>query len=597
MTRLELGDSLEVLKELDENSVDSLVTDPPGGIRFMGKKWDSDKGGRDEWVAWLRGIMEAALRALKPGGHGLVWSIPRTSHWTAWALETAGFEIRDNIVDHIQGQGMAKGANISKAIDKMLDVEREVIGYRPIAYPDSDCWGTPNRNSSNKGIQDGNVYGGGREEFEKGYGKGREVTAPATPEAAQFEGWHSNLKPSQEIWWLVRKPLSEKTIAANVLKWGTGGINVDACRIAGPPSLGGNTSGETALGQGSGWNKHENRPIPIDRTMSKGRWPANVMFSHIGTLPCPECGGSGEFPVEEHRDCCGFVRRLDNCPTCDGNGEVEGCRKVGTKKVKGSHCTTGIWGGSSFGVGKGNDGTREDIKLGHLDPDGKETVEDWECVPGCPVAELDEMSGIRKSSPVGFNRAIGGNDGHEGWKRPAQERESYQRPGELPSNYTDSGTASRFFYQPKAAQNEKVLYCVACKAVFPIKDRKNHLPHVEGHEKGCIAMHPTQKSISLMGYLVKLVTPPGGVVLDPFMGTGSTGVACRDLGFDFIGIDADPISVKIARYRTEVPKSQREALWSESLNVAPENDGTELEEEELGILGMFMGDPTSDPNV
>ncbi|MHC4780172.1 MAG: site-specific DNA-methyltransferase, partial [Planctomycetota bacterium] len=148
MIQLEQGDCLEVLQQLDENSVDSLVTGPPAGVFFMGRSWDNDKGGRDEWVAWFESIMVEALRVLKPGGHGLVWSLPRTSHWTAWALETARFEIRDSTV-HVRGQGMVKGFDISKAIDKLLDAERE-------------------------------------------------TSAPATPEAAQWAGWDAHQKPAQE---------------------------------------------------------------------------------------------------------------------------------------------------------------------------------------------------------------------------------------------------------------------------------------------------------------------------------------------------------------------------------------------------------------
>ena len=93
--RLILGDCFEKLKNLETNSVDSLVTDPPAGIGFMGNSWDHHKGGRAEWVAWMAEVMRECHRVMKPGAHGLVWAIPRTSHWTATALEDAGFEVRD----------------------------------------------------------------------------------------------------------------------------------------------------------------------------------------------------------------------------------------------------------------------------------------------------------------------------------------------------------------------------------------------------------------------------------------------------------------------------------------------------------------------
>ena len=121
------GDCLEVLRGFPDNSIDALITDPPAGIGFMGKEWDSGKGGRDKWITWLCEIMLECKRVLKPGAHGLVWAIPRTSHWTAMAIEDAGFEIRDKFV-HLFGSGFPKSLNISKAIDKQAGVERKVIG-------------------------------------------------------------------------------------------------------------------------------------------------------------------------------------------------------------------------------------------------------------------------------------------------------------------------------------------------------------------------------------------------------------------------------------------------------------------------------------
>jgi site-specific DNA-methyltransferase (adenine-specific) len=108
------GDCLEVLKRMKANSIDSLVTDLPAGISFMGKDWDHHKGGRESWLAWMKEIMQECLRVFKPGAHGLVWAIPRTSHRTATALEEAGFEIRD-VVTHIFGSGFPKSLDVSKA--------------------------------------------------------------------------------------------------------------------------------------------------------------------------------------------------------------------------------------------------------------------------------------------------------------------------------------------------------------------------------------------------------------------------------------------------------------------------------------------------
>ena len=117
-------DCLEALKDLESDSIDSLVTDPPAGISFMGKDWDSNKGGRDQWIDWLTQVMAECFRVLKPGAHGLVWAIPRTSHWTATALENAGFEVRD-VITHLFGTGFPKSLDISKAIDKAAGATRE----------------------------------------------------------------------------------------------------------------------------------------------------------------------------------------------------------------------------------------------------------------------------------------------------------------------------------------------------------------------------------------------------------------------------------------------------------------------------------------
>jgi len=249
------GDCLEKLKELADNSVDAIVTDPPAGISFMNKEWDSNKGGRDEWMQWLTEVMTEAKRVLKHGGHALVWAIPRTSHWTAMAIENAGFEVRD-CVYHIQSQGFPKSLNVSKAIDKKFGAEREVIRSRKL-------------------------FGGGRRlkgvMFEED-GKDTDTfnyTAPATDKAKQYDGYGSQLKPAVECWWLCRKPLSEKSIVDNVLKHGTGAINIDKSRIPTEDKVQINFyKGEDAMGKMKDnpvKNKTEYAPL------SQGRFPANLI--------------------------------------------------------------------------------------------------------------------------------------------------------------------------------------------------------------------------------------------------------------------------------------------------------------------------------
>jgi hypothetical protein len=206
-------DCLNVLREMPDNSVDSIVTDPPYGISFMAKKWDYDVPSVEVW--------KEALRVLKPGGHALIACGTRTQHRMVCNIEDAGFEIRD-VVSWIYGSGFPKSLNISKAIDKAAGAERK-LGARKASARDckrADGWERPHHLDHNHASK-----------FE---------SEPATEAAKQWDGWGTALKPACEFFTLCRKPLSEKTVATNVLKWGTGGINIDGCRVG--------TNGETRKG-------------------------------------------------------------------------------------------------------------------------------------------------------------------------------------------------------------------------------------------------------------------------------------------------------------------------------------------------------------
>ncbi|MGI9159775.1 MAG: DNA-methyltransferase [Saprospiraceae bacterium] len=263
---LYLGDCLDVLATLPAESVDAIVTDPPAGIAFMGKHWDQDKGGRDAWIAWMQDVAAECLRVLKPGGHALVWAIPRTSHWTGQAWEQAGWQPRDKIY-HAFGSGFPKSLDISKALDKMAGAEREVIG--------------PNRFANVNGESNLNCYGAASRPSE---------TAPATEAARQWNGWGTALKPAVEEWWLFRKPLIG-TVAQNILAHGVGGLNVGGCRVK--------TEGEQPSGSGrragSGNTyglKHWFAPQGGNGgnvTPEAGRFPANLIHDGseevVGVFP------------------------------------------------------------------------------------------------------------------------------------------------------------------------------------------------------------------------------------------------------------------------------------------------------------------------
>ena len=181
------GNSLEVLKTLEDNSVDSIVTDPPYELGFMGKKWDGTG------IAYNVELWKECLRVLKPGGHLLAFGGTRTYHRMTCAIEDAGFEIRD-CIQWLYGSGFPKSHDISKAIDKKLGAEREVIGVDDVFL---------RRNPNNTGVgrivtkSDGTTLDGRKTPYKKSEHAGS-ITAPATPEAQEWEGWGTALKPANE---------------------------------------------------------------------------------------------------------------------------------------------------------------------------------------------------------------------------------------------------------------------------------------------------------------------------------------------------------------------------------------------------------------
>ena len=204
---------------MDAQTIDAIVTDPPYGIGFMGKGWDCSVPGEH--------FAREALRVLKPGGHLIAFAATRTVHRLAVALEDAGFEIRDQIA-WLQWQGFPKSLDVSKAIDRAAGAEREVVAEKtsPDGKPASTRLAKRLRGAGAGGIA-GDKYG----TYKNDPIKTTMITATATEDAKRWSGWGTALKPAFEPAILVRKPL-EGTVAANVLKWGTGAINVDACRYA-----------------------------------------------------------------------------------------------------------------------------------------------------------------------------------------------------------------------------------------------------------------------------------------------------------------------------------------------------------------------------
>lgn len=257
------GDCKEEIRKLiaEGIQVDSIVTDPPYELGFMGKSWDST-GIANDIELW-----KLALQILKPGGHLLAFGATRTYHRLACAIEDAGFEIRDSIrylqemhyPAYVYGQGFPKSLNISKAIDKMAGKEREVVGAGQ--YSDKKPNGSAGVNSVGLNNTPGYLE-----------------TKPATDLAKQWDGWGSGLKPAFEPIVMARKPLSEKNIASNVIKHGTGGINIDGCRVGTSENLNGGaySSGKSVAmfspGNGGGFVRQEGL-----YKQPSGRFPANLI--------------------------------------------------------------------------------------------------------------------------------------------------------------------------------------------------------------------------------------------------------------------------------------------------------------------------------
>lgn len=425
MYKLYCGDSLEVMKGMPSNWIDSVITDPPYGIEFMGKNWDFGIPGVEYW--------KEALRVAKPGATLFAFGGTRTHHRLMVAIEDSGWIIRD-VIMWIYGSGMPHGLNISKGIDKAAGAEREVIGKRNINYSDTDTWGVSHKSGRSKSKT---IFGHGRTNVNPG--GTRNTTAPATESAELWDGWNTQLKPAWEPIIVAMKPVDEDFVN-NALTHGVAGYNVDGSRIPTGESLtvaATKRYNNTTSGGGLDFGRQDE---------PGGRYPANVIFD-----------GSDDV--------------LDLFPH--------------TKTIGGE---TGVRGKNSIF------GTR---------PNQTNTV-----------------------------------------------RKNYKEPG---------GSTARFFYCAKAAKTDKhaglqdffwkVDKTAAIGYTRIDEDEYNTLtPRKRAHGN----IHTTVKPAALMEYLNRLTkTPTGGIVLDPFNGSGSTGVGAIANGRDFVGIDLSQEYIDITTARLD----------------------------------------------
>ena len=305
--RVFLGDCRDVLKSLPDNSVDSVVTDPPYELGFMGKKWDSSG------IAYDVTVWAECLRVLKPGGHLLAFGGSRTYHRLGVAIEDAGFEIRDTIA-WISSKTFPKSLNVSKAIDKKLGVNRKIVGS-------SRGVGVAAEDNLHGGINRGAVG-------VKQVAVDIPVTEAGSDEARQWEGWGTGLKQVVEPVVLARKPL-DGTVAENTLRWGVGGINIDKTRIATGDRFGGGakaTSGFVNGYEGDGWQPGS----------AQGRWPANVILDEVSAGLLDEQSGVSVSKVANRGDVnfghfAGYAENgaslKDETATIRGHGDSGGASR------------------------------------------------------------------------------------------------------------------------------------------------------------------------------------------------------------------------------------------------------------------------------
>jgi site-specific DNA-methyltransferase (adenine-specific) len=522
-----LGDCAEKMRTLADNSIDAIVTDPPYGLAFMGANWDYGVPGEMFW--------REALRVAKPGAHLLAFGGTRTYHRLACAIEDAGWEIRDCIM-WVYGSGFPKSMDVSKAIDKMLGAERtEVIGSRHRnvkPYDDGNGW---NANNTTGDYQ---------------------YMAPATPEAAAWQGWGTCLKPAVEPIVVARKPL-EGTVAANVLKYGTGAINIDACRVPTEEVI------ETNGNRGSAkiYGKYNGMASRQSEGQKLGRFPANLihdgsdevlaLFPDTGkstggrTIKRSGGGNVGSGKASEAswtNDDPGFgdsgsAARFFYCAKASRSERNKNCERL-LQWEQDQELTQLIEKSSQLLMAISESMMQTlDALVCNMTSFGNDTTvqSQSECksIISTALKLITELKTSLSSQPSNTSDAI---------------LDAIKTSEESGINVAQLAEKLNLL-KLDSTNGQTDIAINAVNALFDV------LSEIRGRAKQG-NHHVTIKPIALMRYLVRLVTRKGGIVLDPFMGSGTTGVAAIQEGMNFVGIERDPHYYEIASRRISAAKPE-----------------------------------------
>lgn len=549
--RLIHGDSLAVLPLLAADSVDAIVTDPPYGLAFMGKEFDKLGLGVAQ-QEWHRQWAVEALRVLKPGGYLIAFGGDRTHHRLMVAVEDAGFEIRTCLY-WCFGSGFPKSLDISKALDRIEGAEREVVGISSVTGSRHSEFAEV-RNDSPSG-----VYGDKSINY---------ITAPSTEAARQWDGWGTALKPAIEIAVLARKPLSEDTVARNVLAHGTGALNIDACRVPGtkdvPASMPRDRTGHGILGA---FGTHAGGD---GQDPTVGRWPANVVhdgseeveaaFAAYGARG--QCAPvKGTEPSAKSRHVYGTYKRT---VATQFQGRVDSAARF-FYTARYDEVELLFWRAKSILFAWNRDLANSVENSFYLQ---KEHV----------VSVLNDVVTLvsRGEMLLSDCRGLSTNVTPHVLKticetiiivilNSEKEQSLDLQQGVLIQNgclvsvvgmlkQTGTMTITINLQKLDGCVEDVMLSITSVLLGVGDLDCKNrsrfmYTAKASGEDREFANDHPTVKPLALMRWLVRLVTRPGGVVLDPFMGSGSTGRACQAEGFRFIGIEREAAYVAIAQRR------------------------------------------------